>query len=174
MFPHVTSALKPLSVLLLVLLPSLSFALKSDREAPMDLKAASWTGDMGTGVQIFRGNVRITQGSLKIGADKGTVHYVKGQVERAELEGTPAEVIQTQDSGSVVVARARKIDYNLQRNVVVLTGGVSIDQGGNTTTGERFEYSLDSGAISGNGGSGEVHMRLLPQKKPEAKSGTVP
>ena len=60
-------------------------------------------------------------------------------------------------------AQARKIDYDLKLSKVILTGGVKIEENGNVTTGERFEYSLESGAITGDGGTGQVTMRLLPK-----------
>lgn len=139
-------------------------ALKSDRTAPMDLKAERWQGSMQTGKQVWEGNVRIVQGSLNIAADRGTIAYQNGQVDSALLEGSPATVVQARDGGGQVRAQARRIDYDLAANKVILTGGVQIEENGNTTTGERFVYALDSGAIEGDGGgSGQVTMRLIPK-----------
>lgn len=153
------------SVLLSLLLSPNVFALKADRTAPMDLTADSWKGTTSSGSQsqVWTGNVRISQGTLKIQADKGTVSYLDGQVGAALLEGSPAVISQARDGGGEVRAQARKIDYNLKLNKVILTGGVKIEENGNVTTGERFEYSLESGAITGNGGTGQVTMRLLPK-----------
>ncbi len=153
------------SALLSLLLSPSAFALKADRTAPMDLTADSWKGTTAAGSQsqVWTGNVRISQGSLKIKADKGTVSYKDGQVGAALLEGNPAIITQARDSGGEVRAQARKIDYDLSLNKVILTGGVKIEENGNVTTGERFEYSLESGAITGNGGTGQVTMRLVPK-----------
>lgn len=152
------------SVLLSLLLSPNVFALKADRTAPMDLTADSWKGTTsGSQSQVWTGNVRISQGSLKIQADKGTVSYLDGEVGAALLEGSPAVISQARDGGGEVRAQARKIDYNLKLSKVILTGGVKIEENGNVTTGERFEYSLESGAITGNGGTGQVTMRLIPK-----------
>lgn len=141
-----------------------AMALKSDRTAPMDLKAERWQGSMQTGKQVWEGNVRIVQGSLNIAADRGTIAYQNGQVDSALLEGSPATVVQARDGGGQVRAQARRIDYDLAANKVILTGAVQIEENGNTTTGERFVYALDSGAIEGDGGgSGQVTMRLIPK-----------
>jgi lipopolysaccharide export system protein LptA len=153
------------SVLLIsisVLSPN-AFALKTDRAAPMDLTAATWKGNTGDGSQLWQGNVRISQGSLKIEADRGTISYQAGQVGSALLEGNPAVVSQDREGGGKVRAQARKIDYDLTLSKVILTGGVKIEENGNITTGERFEYSLDTGAIAGDGGTGQVTMRLVPK-----------
>ena len=153
------------SALLALLLSPSVFALKADRTAPMDLTADSWKGTTSAGSQsqVWTGNVRISQGSLKIQADKGTVSYQDGQVSAAVLEGGPAIINQGRDGGGEVRAQARKIDYDLNLSKVILTGGVKIEENGNVTTGERFEYSLESGAITGDGGSGQVTMRLVPK-----------
>ena len=140
-----------------------AFALDSDRAAPMDLTAEHWQGSMKSGSQVWTGNVRISQGSLKIQADKGTISYQDGQVGAALLEGSPAIISQAREGGGEVRAQARKIDYDLSASKVLLTGGVKIEENGNVTTGERFEYSLDSGAIAGDGGTGQVTMRLIPK-----------
>jgi lipopolysaccharide export system protein LptA len=149
--------------LIAIVLSTSAFALKTDRTAPMDLKAETWTGSMLEGKQVWKGNVRIAQGSLKIEADLGTITYQDGQVGMAILEGSPAVVSQAREGGGSVRAQARKIDYDLAANKVILSGAVKIEENGNTTTGERFEYALDSGAISGDGGSGQVTMRLVPK-----------
>ena len=153
------------SALLGILLSPCVLALKTDRTAPMDLTADSWKGTTlsGSRSQVWSGNVRISQGSLKIQADKGTVSYQDGQVSGALLEGGPAIITQSRDGGGEVRAQARKIDYDLSSSKVILTGGVKIEENGNVTTGERFEYSLESGAITGDGGTGQVTMRLLPK-----------
>ena len=151
------------SALLGLLLSQNLLALKADRTAPMDLTAEKWQGSMKSGSQVWSGKVRISQGSLKIQADKGTISYQDGQVGAALLEGSPAIISQARDGGGEVRAQARKIDYDLNLSKVILTGGVKIEENGNVTTGERFEYSLDSGAITGNGGTGQVTMRLVPK-----------
>lgn len=151
------------SALLGLFLSPGAFALKTDRAAPMDLTAERWQGSMKSGAQVWTGKVRISQGSLKIQADKGTISYLDGQVGAALLEGSPAVISQDREGGGEVRAQARRIDYDLNLSKVILTGGVKIEENGNVTTGERFEYSLDSGAITGDGGTGQVTMRLVPK-----------
>jgi lipopolysaccharide export system protein LptA len=145
-----------------------AIALKSDREQPMDLKAQSWSGSLKDGKQSWNGNVRVVQGSLKINADSGVLHYHNGEIGKAEFSGAPATIEQTQDGGGLVRVAAKKIDYDLERNAVILSGGVKIEDGGNVTTGERFEYALDTGAIKGDGGTGEVSMRIVPKPAPKS------
>jgi lipopolysaccharide export system protein LptA len=156
-------------------LSSSAFALKTDRSQPMDLKAERWNGSMQTGTQVWNGKVSITQGSLSITADKATLHYKDGAVERAELLGSPARVQQALDGGGQVSAQAGKVDYYLAANKVTLSGAVRIEENGNVTQGERFDYALDTGALQGDGGSGQVSLRILPKPKaPEVAPANPP
>jgi lipopolysaccharide export system protein LptA len=152
---------------LILMVSSQSVALQADREQPMDLKAARWTGSMQSGEQVWSGNVLITQGSLRITADKATLHYKNGAVERAELLGSPAQVQQSLDSGGSVSAQAQQVTYHLTDNKVSLSGDVRIEENGNVTQGQRFDYALDTGALVGDGGAGQVSLRLLPKTKPK-------
>ena len=174
--PHFVSLIPRLILALLALCCCTSaFALKTDKNQPMDLKAERWTGSMQTGTQVWDGNVSITQGSLRITADKATLHYKEGAVDRAELIGSPARVEQAQDGGGKVSAQAAKVDYFLGANKVTLSGSVRIEENGNITQGERFDYALDTGALQGDGGAGQVSLRLLPKPKtPEATPENVP
>lgn len=147
-----------------------AFALKTDRNQPMDLKAERWNGSMQTGTQVWNGKVSITQGSLIITADKATIYYKDGAVDRAELLGTPARIQQALDGGGQVSAQASKVDYFLGANKVTLSGAVRIEENGNVTQGERFDYALDTGALQGDGGTGQVSLRILP--KPKAADAT--
>ena len=153
---------------LLLALSSGAFALKTDRSQPMDLRADKWVG-LQSGTQSWSGNVRIVQGSLQINADSGTLQYAGGAMKSAEFAGTPVRIAQTRDGGGAVTAQARNVEYDLVANTVILTGAVRIEEDGNTTTGERFVYALDTGAINGDGGTGQVQMRLIPKAEPAPK-----
>jgi lipopolysaccharide export system protein LptA len=140
-------------------------ALKADRNAPMDVLAKQGKFSLGGGEQVLSGDVRITQGSLAIAADQGSVLYKDGQVGSATFEGKPARVSQDRDTGGKVMAQASKIVYDLTANTVTLVGSVKIEENGNTISGERFVYSLDTGAIDGQGGQSQVNMRIMPTPK---------
>jgi lipopolysaccharide export system protein LptA len=151
---------------LLLITAHSAHALKSDRNAPMDVVAKQGKFSLGGGEQVLRGDVRITQGTLAIAADTGTVIYKDGAVGSAKFEGKPATVSQDRDTGGAVKAQANQIVYDLTKNTVTLIGGVKIEENGNTISGERFVYALDTGAIDGQGGAQPVNMRIMPSVKP--------
>jgi lipopolysaccharide export system protein LptA len=97
------------------------------------------------------------------------VHQVDGEVQRAQLEGAPATLRQDLDEGGRVDARARRIDYDLKSDTVVLTGDVVIVQPQGELRGERVTYELATGKMTGSGeGAGSrVRLHIPPKAKSE-------
>ncbi len=151
--------------LAVALLPDAASALQSDRQQPMQIGADYSDASLGeTGKAVLRGNVSIVQGTLKIGADNATVERVAGEIRRAELEGTPVQIEQALDSGGQMQARARKVDYDLVAEVLLLTGDVVVTQPEGDLRGERIRYDMKTGRLEGGGDGGRVQMRIEPRK----------
>ncbi|MBA1331005.1 LptA protein, partial [Candidatus Endoriftia persephone str. Guaymas] len=61
-------------LLLLLLLPLQARALSGDREQPIYLEADSVEIDEASGVSVYIGNVVVSQGSMRLEADKMWIH----------------------------------------------------------------------------------------------------
>lgn len=157
------------SFVLIAVLGALAFpsvARKADRQQPMDAEADRVDASSADGEATLIGNVMITQGSLKITADKAVVRQNDQQeLARAVLDGAPATMAQDLDGGGRMNARARNIDYDSTGGIVVLTGGVEIAQPRGTIRGERVTYDLNTQQVTGGGeGSpGRVQLRINPK-----------
>jgi lipopolysaccharide export system protein LptA len=112
---------------------------------------------------ILSGNVRITQGSLEVGADKAVIQRRAGEISEIVLTGSPATLKQVSDSGEPMNARSSRIVYTLSSDVVVLTGGVVIEQPRGTLRGETIKYDLKTGRLDGGGDGTRVQMRIMPK-----------
>jgi lipopolysaccharide export system protein LptA len=142
-----------------------AWALKTDRDQPMDVAADRLETSNQTGLARLIGNVRITQGSLV--AESATAEVQRndaGEIARAVLSGSPARLEQALDEGGRLEAVARNIDYDLVAGVVVLTGAVVITQPQGAIRGERVTYTLETGQMvgDGEGGDGRVRLRINP------------
>lgn len=146
-------------------------ARSSDRAQPMFVEANRQDCGLGDTSQcILTGNVLITQGSLNISAVKAVVDKANGDPSRAVLTGAPVVLKQTMDDGTPMTARASNVDYNLQTEIVVFTGNVSIEQPRGTMSGQRMVYNLKTGRVdSGGEAGGRVKMRIMPKS-----AGTAP
>ena len=142
-----------------------AFALKSDRDKPLDVAADSLETTEGQSRTTLQGNVKITQGTLVVESDRAVVHRGRNDaIDRAVLDGRPATLAQDLDDGGRMKARARQIDYDLARDIVVLTGEVVIDQPRGELRGAKVTYEMATGKLTGaSGDSGRVHLRMNPQ-----------
>ncbi|WP_242162423.1 lipopolysaccharide transport periplasmic protein LptA [Lysobacter sp. M15] len=140
----------------------------SDRGQPMDIDAGRQEGTLDDrSPTILSEGVTIRQGSLDIRSDRAEISLSKnGNPQRAVLTGGPVVLKQQMDDGTPMTARASKVDYNLQTEIVVFTGNVSIEQPRGTMSGERVVYNLKTGQVnSGGEGAGRVKMRIQPKSQ---------
>jgi len=158
------------SLLLAVLLPLAAQAKTTDRNAPMDVEADRTDAMLGDDSDsILTGNVRITQGTLDVGADKAVIHRKAGDIDQVTLTGSPATLKQLSDTGEPMNARASQIVYTLSTDLVVLTGGVVVEQPRGTLRGETIKYDLKTGRLDGGGDGKRVQMRIMPKTTTKTK-----
>ncbi|MCK9538378.1 lipopolysaccharide transport periplasmic protein LptA [Dokdonella sp.] len=167
-------------------------ALESDREQPMEITAGYQktqlaSDDNQQGITLFRNDVRMHQGSLKIHAAEATVYQhpadardahgndIGGTVSRVLLTGQPAHLEERQQAGGALVrADAERIDYDADTGVAVLSGNVSVvQQGRGEFRGPRMTYNtrtgeIESGARGADGEGGRVHLIIAPKAKSAA------
>lgn len=156
-----------LLVLVAALSPLAAEARKSDRNKPMDIDAGHQEGVLDDSAPtVLSQGVVITQGTLDIRADRSEIHSRNGQITRAVLTGSPAVMQQELDDGSPMTARARRIDYDMGTEVVVLTGNAHVEQPRGSMTSERIVYNMQTGRVeSGGQDAGRVQMRIQPRNQ---------
>jgi len=142
-------------------------ARSSDRNQPMDIEASR--SDCGLGANAtctLTGNVIITQGSLRVVSARAVISQNNGNPSRARLSGG-VTLQQDMDDGDRIQAVAANVDYDMQSEVMVFTGNVTINQQRGSLNGQRVVYNLKTGQIeSGGDGGGRVRMRILPKSAP--------
>lgn len=166
LFRRPRASLPTLSATLAVagaLLSGAASARDSDRNQPMDIEASHQEGTLdGNSVNTLSGNVVIKQGTLDIRAAKADIHQRGGEVVRAVLTGSQASLKQQMEDGSPMTAKADRIDYDMNSDVIVLTGNYTVTTPRGTTSGQRLTYDLKSGRIESGGDSGRIKMTIQP------------
>jgi len=157
-------AIAALAAASLLVVASAAGARSSDRTKPMDIYAGHQSGTFsGDSVNTLSGGVHITQGTLDITSKTAKITLADGEPVRAVFTGSVV-LKQQMDDGTPMTASAAGVDYNLNTEVVVFTGNVSITQPRGSMSGERVVYDLKTGGVeSGGEGNGRVHMRILPK-----------
>lgn len=162
--------MRPAATSLLILCLAASgqvLAKSTDRSQPMDIDADRTDALLGdNAVSVLEGNVKIRQGSLEVDADRAEVHRRAGDIDRIVLTGAPARLRQVSDTGEPMDARANQVTYTLASDVMVLTGGVVIEQPRGNLRGETIKYNVDTGRLDGGGDGQRVSLRILPKTAP--------
>lgn len=142
-----------------------AFALKSDREQPLDVNADSSDGTLGDGIATLRGNIEIRQGTLLIRADIARVLKAEGRVQRIELDGEPVRMRQEIEQQGLVTAEARTMEYEVATGTVTLTGAADVTHPQYHISGELLVYDMNEQHFrgSGAGDSGRIRIRLDPE-----------
>lgn len=140
-------------------------AAKADREQPMQIGANQSQTSEKSGVTVLNGDVRIDQGSLMIRSERAEIEQKEGEVNRVVLDGTPVHLEQDIDGQGRLKADAKRIEYLLSAQTVVLTGSVRIERPRGVLTGERVVYHLESGEMEAGEPGGRVNMTIAPKPK---------
>ncbi|HMM67187.1 MAG TPA: lipopolysaccharide transport periplasmic protein LptA [Dokdonella sp.] len=177
---HLLAALLFGGLLLPLALPA--FALSSDRDQPLDVRAQYNKSTFGgNNVTEFQGNVRMVQGSLKAFGDAAKIWEIDtanadSTARRLVLTGNPARLEQMMDNdGGKMTASAGTIDYRSDTGLAELTGNVIVVQEGRSEfRGPHMTYNTNTGAMEGGSQApgSEVHMTFKPKPRSTTKPET--
>jgi len=151
---------------LCLLTPAAAQALSSDRTHPIDIHADRVTIQEKSGYSDYRGHVEMTQGSMKLTADRVLIYQRDGRLQKVQASGEPAHFSQLPDGRTTrVQAEAHEMEYDATTGKLVLTGQARVLDGANSFAGERIDYDTRNATVSaskGAGGQGRVHAIIEP------------
>lgn len=153
----------------MVLAPVHTLGLPEDAEQPIHILSDAAEVYEDAGLVIYRGDVRLDQGTLKVRADTMTIEIQHEKVVRITAEGNQARYEQQlRADQSRVVAGAEKIVYHTQNERIELIGGATLTQDENEFRGDTIRYDVRAGKIEASAPeNGSVEMTLKPTKKPD-------
>lgn len=157
---------------------------RADRSQPLTIEAdRSSTVDLARRVVVFNGNVVITQGTMRIEADRVEVSETTDGFRSATATGSagkPATFRQKRDGvDETIEGRAERIDYDSRADTVRLTGSAMMRRLRGSTpadevTGQLITYDNVAQLFSVNGsaagGSGRIRAVLTPPPRADAAS----
>ena len=163
------------SALLATSLPAL--ALTGDSDKPVNIDSVNQALDLQGNVATFTGNVIVTQGSIKITADKVVVTRPGGDSKKTIVDayGAPATFYQMQDNGKPVQGHASKLHYELANYFVELTGNAFIQQLDSNIKGDRITYLVKEQKMQAfsQGESKRVTTVLVPSQLQDKNGSTT-
>ncbi|TRD22695.1 lipopolysaccharide transport periplasmic protein LptA [Palleronia caenipelagi] len=117
--------------------------LTQDTSAPVEVVANELQVNQTDGQATFIGDVLVTQGDMKLSADRILVDYATG--------GAQGRIEKLTANGSVTLitpeeaAESRAATYVIDTGEVVMTGDVLLTQGDTALAGEKLTINLETG-----------------------------
>ena len=121
------------------------FALSSDSEQNIEIEADTAEMDDINKTTVYRGNVVINQGSIRMTGHTMTVHFDKNNdVKLVILNGSPATYRQLPDNSDTYdKAEALKMKYYALKNNIILIDNALVTQEGLMFSGQKIEYDTE-------------------------------
>ncbi len=162
----IASGTRTLAAFALVLALSPAWALKDDEKQPMRIDADQVELDEAKSTSVYVGDVQVIQGSMRLSADHVTVyHHDDRRVKYIIALGQPATYRQLMDGEQgEVQAFAKRMDYDAQKDELVLTEEALLIQGTDRLSSERIVYDRARERMRA-GGAGRVKIIITPESE---------
>ena len=135
-------------------------ALESDRNQPIELAADSVDIDEGKGMSVYRGDVDLRQGTMRLRADVVTVHQRDRKPAKIVAEGRPVKFEQQSKKGPVK-GRAHRVEYQVDSENLTLAGDAVLIQGKDSMRSDRIVYDRVRAVVkAGAAAKGKQRVRI--------------
>jgi lipopolysaccharide export system protein LptA len=135
-------------------------ALESDRDQPIELTADSVDIDEGKGISIYRGDVDLRQGTIRVLADVITVHLESRRPSKIVAEGRPVKFRQQSENGPVR-GEALRVEYAIDSEDLVLIGDAVLVQNNDSMRSDRITYDRERAVVkAGAAAKGKQRVRI--------------
>ena len=167
-----------LSLILALSLNQHGWALRSDRDKAIDIRADRVVVSEKEQSSRYSGNVYIEQGTLKINADEVIVYLKLGELDRIVIMGNPAHFEQQPDnSQNIVKSVAEQMEYYAKKETLVLRNNAEVIQGANRFKGDFIEYDTYNSVVKANkadDSQSRVHAIIQPKQDKQEDSQQPP
>lgn len=136
----------------------------NNNEQPLHVEADTAEFDDKTGISVYRGKVRVTQGNMLLTGDHVTVVAPHRRLEKIISRGEPSTFHQTTSDGEPLDAQAEYMEYNAKIKKITLLKKASLHQGKNSFSSERIEYQILTKVVDAGDpkGGDRVQMTISP------------
>ena len=138
----------------LAIAPLNALALESDRNQSALIEADEVEMDFGSGKRIYRGNVSVRQGTIRILADEIELFYRGEQLDHAIAKGNPAVFRQRPEGKDHdVIGTGQTIELDEARNIVTFITDAQLRQDRDSIEGQRIVYDMARDRMKVRGGT---------------------
>jgi lipopolysaccharide export system protein LptA len=139
-------------------------ALEDDQQQPLQIEADAVELDERELLSLYIGHVQVKQGTLELSADEVLVrHYPDRQPQRIIAIGQPATYEQIMDDQNKKVhGRALRMEYEADRDEIVLIDEAVLVQGKDRFSSDRIVYNRTSERVlAGTSAHGQKRVKII-------------
>lgn len=115
--------------------------LRIEPDLPVEVTADQLDVDQQTGEAVFSGNVLISQGEMRLSAQRVEVIYAQQEGRIARMEATGGvTLVSGQDA-----AEAARAEYSIEDGTILMSGDVLLTQGSSAISAEEMTVDLTAG-----------------------------
>ena len=131
---------------------SISNALPDDRNQPIHITSDTAEVDDKSGLSIYRGKVKIVQGTINIIADQVTIHSDNQGIIKLVAIGSPAHFQQLPEADKTIMhAFGNTVEYFFSEERIELKKQAKLAQEKNVFTGDRIDYDIKRRVVNAYG-----------------------
>jgi lipopolysaccharide export system protein LptA len=151
--------------------PGLAWGSASDREQPIHIEADRAEADDPRQVTIYRGDVVITQGTMRITGETVWIYYDENQdLTKLVSVGDPATFRQLPDGkDQYETADAKRLEWYADLDLVVMLGDARYGQGRDLITADRIVYDSLRGQMKADASDVPVVSESAPTAAPRSR-----
>ena len=163
------------SLAMLFVASSSAQARSSDRDQPIVIEAGAAEADNRAQVTVYRGDVVITQGTLRITGDTVWIHYNDANsITKAISVGKPAKFRQLpDDKEDYMTAHADRMEYHADQDLILLLGNARYGEGRDKITAQRIVYDSRRGRVKAGVDPGSSKTPDDASEKPDRVKITI-
>lgn len=159
----------PPALLLALALPpaALAAGAAGERQEPVHLRADRIEIDQKKGVSHYQGHVQLTQGTLRVTADRADAKQRGDLLENVIATGKPVTFRDRPEGQTEFIdGKAARAEYDAPGRQIYLSGGVDITRGHDNVRAASAHYDMNARAVHAERDAGQrVYMALTPRSQ---------
>ncbi len=137
-----------LRIIFLVCLPLSSLALSTDKDKPINIEADKLDIDDTQHISTYQGNVKLSQGSMHIHADKIIFFFnATDELDYLKITGSPASIDQQNDQGKSLNGSAKTIFHYQNDSILKFIGNAIVTSSKDSIKSETITINTKTDVI---------------------------
>ena len=164
----------------------MTLGLSTDKDQPIQIESDNMEYDDKAKLNVYKGNVVVTQGSMKLSGNVLTINLdKKDEITKVLVDGEPARFRQLPDGKSEYQeGEALRMEYHKDKHMIYFIKNARVMQGAQSFSGHEITYDTERNFITArkaNEGEGvakgpkpRVIVTIPPQKKGQSAISPAP